>query len=66
MHNDIDPFRRECGFEMRKPEPCSTFDRLLEFWSTVVFVVVGLLQMNLACYKSLQEKSKAAIRDNIA
>lgn len=66
MHNDIDIFRLECGFEMIKPAPCSTFEHLSEFWSPVVFVVVGLVQTNLARYKSLQENSKAAIRNNIA
>lgn len=66
MHNDIDIFRLECGFEMIKPAPCSTSEHLAEFWSPVVFVVVGLVQMNLTRYKSLQENSKAAIRNNIA
>lgn len=42
MHNGIDVFRLECGFEMRKPAPYSTFEHLR-----------ALVSLHIWCSKSV-------------
>lgn len=40
------------------------FCSILRYGAQIVFVIVGLLKMNLILYKSLQENFKAVIRND--